>query len=40
MADVLSSVPDETAIPMAEMGHATAESDTGLDRAPDWFYRT
>ena len=28
MADVLASIPDETAVPLSEIGHSAAESDT------------
>lgn len=37
MADVLASVPDETAVPLAEVGHA-ADKSTGSDTDPVWFY--
>ena len=35
MADVLASVPDETAVPMTEVGHAT---EPNLDEPAAWFY--
>lgn len=37
MADVLAGVPDETAVPLAELGHST---DTSADTAAagGWFY--
>jgi len=35
MADVLASVPNETAVPMSEAGHATETSD--IDQMPGWF---
>lgn len=35
MADVLASVPNETAVPMSEVGHGTSE-DT--DQTPAWFH--
>jgi hypothetical protein len=39
MHDVLGVVPDETAVPMRELGHAAAESDTpGPSHVPQWFY--
>jgi hypothetical protein len=40
MADVLAAIPNETAVPMSEIGHASAESDTQLtpDGVPGWFY--
>ncbi|WP_264034220.1 hypothetical protein [Mycobacterium interjectum] len=40
MHDVLASIPNETAIPMSEIGHSAAESDTQLtpDGVPQWFY--
>ena len=40
MADVLASIPNETAVPLSEIGHASAESDTQLtpDGVPHWFY--
>ena len=40
MHDILASIPNETAIPLSELGHAAAESDTQLtpDGVPHWFY--
>jgi hypothetical protein len=40
MHDVLASIPNETAVPLSEIGHASAESDTQLtpDQNPTWFY--
>lgn len=40
MADVLASIPDETAVPLSEIGHSAAESDTQLtpEGGPHWFY--
>ena len=40
MHDVLASIPNETAVPLSEIGHAAAESDTQLtpDGVPHWFY--
>ena len=39
MHDVLASIPNETAIALSEIGHASAESDTQLtpDGVPHWF---
>lgn len=40
MADVLASTPNETAIPMTEIGHGL-DSDgrnPGADKEPGWFY--
>jgi hypothetical protein len=36
MADVLASVPNETAVPMTELGHST-DVDDQADK-PAWFY--
>ena len=36
MADVLAAVPDETAVPLKEIGHATEGQD--LAEAATWFY--
>jgi hypothetical protein len=41
MAEVLAAVPDETAIPLRELGHASAKSDTQSNELADpseWFY--
>ena len=40
MHDVLASIPNETAVPLSEIGHSAAESDTQLtpDGVPHWFY--
>jgi hypothetical protein len=40
MVDVLASIPNETAVPLSEIGHSAAESDTQLtpDGVPQWFY--
>jgi hypothetical protein len=37
---VLASIADGTAVPLSEIGHASAESDTQLipDGVPHWFY--
>ena len=35
MADVLAAVPDETAVPLTEIGHAT---EPNLDEPAAWFY--
>ena len=39
MADVLAAVPNETAVPMSEVGHS-ADANTGSDlaEAAAWFY--
>lgn len=37
MADVLASVPNETAVPMSEVGHSLEPADAGADQ-PAWFY--
>ncbi|MGK9270330.1 phage protease [Williamsia muralis] len=38
MAEVLASVPDETAVPISEIGHAAAaENGGGSDDTPPWF---
>ncbi|TDK88658.1 hypothetical protein [Mycolicibacterium mucogenicum] len=36
MAEVLASVPNETAVPMTELGHSS-DADTS-DGAAEWFY--
>jgi hypothetical protein len=39
MADVLASIPNETAAPLSEAGHATSpEPGAELAEAADWFY--
>jgi hypothetical protein len=40
METVLASIPAETAVPLSEIGHSAAESDTQLtpDGVPHWFY--
>ncbi len=38
MADVLASVPNETAAPMTELGHGVEAQ--GDDDSPKWFYGT
>jgi hypothetical protein len=41
IADVLASIPNETAVALSEIGHASAESDTQNltpDQNPTWFY--
>ncbi|WP_369815635.1 hypothetical protein [Mycobacterium sp. 852002-40037_SCH5390672] len=37
MAEVLASVPNETAVPMTELGHSLEPVDAGADK-PAWFY--
>lgn len=37
MADVLAAVPDETAVPLAEIGHGGGDNEGGPGR-DDWFY--
>ncbi|MFN6549493.1 phage protease [Mycolicibacterium septicum] len=37
MAEVLNAVPDETAVPLSEMGHGVGNEDGQPPRA-DWFY--
>ncbi|ORW27545.1 hypothetical protein AWB91_27220 [Mycobacterium paraense] len=37
MADVLAAVPDETAVPLSEMGHS-AYTDNDTAGAGQWFY--
>jgi hypothetical protein len=36
MAEVLAAVPNETAVPMAEIGHGVA-TDEGLAETSEWF---
>ena len=36
MLEVLASVPDETAVPMTELGHSIEPADAG---GSEWFYR-
>ena len=41
MADVLAKIPDQTAVPLSELGHASAENGAGdgiPDGVPAWFY--
>jgi hypothetical protein len=38
MADVLAAVPDETAVPLKEIGHATDVDAEDLAEAAEWFY--
>jgi hypothetical protein len=43
MAEVLAAVPDETAVSLRELGHASAKSDTqsnDIADASEWFYPT
>ncbi|AWT55809.1 phage protease [Mycolicibacterium smegmatis] len=37
MIEVLAAVPNETAVPMTEVGHST-EVDNDADKRPAWFY--
>lgn len=37
MLDVLASVPNETAVPMTELGHSIEPVDAGADQ-PAWFW--
>lgn len=37
MADVLASYPDEMAVPLTEVGHAT-DNSADLDKPAAWFY--
>lgn len=37
MADVLAKVPDETAVPLSEVGHA-ANTTGDIDQPAGWFY--
>lgn len=37
MLDVLAAVPNETAVPMTELGHSIEPADAGAD-GPAWFY--
>ena len=39
MADVLAAVPDETAVRLKEIGHASDVGAKGLADAAEWFYR-
>jgi hypothetical protein len=36
MAEILASTPDETAVPMSEMGHSVG-SDAQLSESAEWF---
>lgn len=38
MAEVLASVPNETAVPMTEIGHSVEASTEDLAEASRWFY--
>jgi hypothetical protein len=38
MADVLAAVPNETAIPMSELGHSADTNSGDLAEASLWFY--
>lgn len=38
MADVLAAVPNETAVPMTEVGHSADTSGDDLAEAGRWFY--
>lgn len=38
MADVLASVPDETAVPLTEIGHSISNEDGSANRDAGWFY--
>lgn len=38
MADVLAGVPDETAVPLSELGHSTDTSRDTADDSAGWFY--
>ncbi|MEV6096037.1 phage protease [Nocardia sp. NPDC051981] len=37
MADVLASVPNETAVPMTELGHGQTIDGDGITDTPVWF---
>lgn len=37
MLEVLAAVPNETAVPMTELGHSLEPVDAGADK-PAWFY--
>lgn len=37
MADVLASVPDETAVPLTEVGHGLGADDVDVNQR-EWFY--
>ncbi|ORW02479.1 phage protease [Mycobacterium kyorinense] len=38
MIEVLAAVPNETAVPMTELGHSTEPADRDADKQPAWFY--
>lgn len=38
MADVLASVPDETAVPLSELGHSADTNRDTADAGTGWFY--
>ena len=38
MIEVLAAVPNETAVPMTEIGHSTEPADRDGDKQPAWFY--
>ena len=38
MAEVLASVPNETAVPITELGHSSDPIAKTGDDAPEWFY--
>lgn len=38
MADVLAAVPNETAVPMSEVGHSADNGTGDLDKPAAWFY--
>lgn len=38
MADVLAAVPNETAVPMSEVGHSVDVGTAGGDDTGEWFY--
>jgi len=38
MADVLAAVPNETAVPMTEVGHSADAGTDDLAEAGRWFY--
>lgn len=38
MADVLAAVPDETAVPLSEVGHCADTSRDTADAGTGWFY--
>ena len=38
MADVLAAVPNETAVPLTELGHSVEASAEDLAERAAWFY--